>query len=280
MSTAPRDREAPAARGRYRVTIVKYGERATTKSDVYLNHHIYGQPDDPIGMDYFVWVIQDGERTILVDTGFSRHGGEVRRRTFVIDPAEAYRALDIDPASAPVVVVTHAHYDHIGNLGLFPDSPVVIAQAELDFWLGPLAGRTQFHHSVEDEELAELRAAHEAGRISTFRGSVEVAPGVIVMEVGGHTPGQSIVLVETSEGPVLLASDSLHYYEELEADMPFAFVADLPAMYRGFDTVQQLIDEGRARHLVAGHDPATLARFTPVETGPLAGIAATIGTAE
>jgi glyoxylase-like metal-dependent hydrolase (beta-lactamase superfamily II) len=262
----------------YRVTIVKYGERSTHKSDVYLNHHIYGQDDDPIGMDYFFWVVQNAERTIVVDTGFSRHGGEVRNRTFGIDPARAYAVLGVDPDDAPDVVVTHAHYDHIGNLGIFPKSGLVIAQREYEFWTGPLATRKQFHWSVEDEEIAALVTADKEGRVRTYAGSLDLAPGVTLLEVGGHTPGLSVVMVDTDEGAVLLASDAMHYYEELEADMPFAFVADLPAMYTGFDTIAELISSGRVTHLVSGHDPDTLSRFTPVTEGELAGIAATIGS--
>ncbi|MDV3128828.1 N-acyl homoserine lactonase family protein [Mycobacterium sp. 21AC1] len=262
----------------YRVTIVKYGERATHKSDVYLNHHIYGQEDGPIGMDYFFWVLQNSDRTIVVDTGFSRHGGQVRNRTFGIEPLRAYAALGVDPAAAPDVVVTHAHYDHIGNLDLFGKSKLFIAQREYDFWTGPLGARKQFHYSVEDDEIAALVAADKQGRVHTYSGSLELAPGVTLLELGGHTPGLSVVLAGTDEGTVLLASDSMHYYEELEADMPFAFVADLPAMYSGFDTINELVSSGRVAHLVSGHDPDTLSRFTPVTEGELAGIAATIGS--
>jgi glyoxylase-like metal-dependent hydrolase (beta-lactamase superfamily II) len=262
----------------YRVTIVKYGERSTRKSDVFLNHHIYGRDDGPIGMDYFFWVVQNADRTIVVDTGFSRRGGEVRNRTFGIDPARAYAALGVDPDTAPDVVVTHAHYDHIGNLGIFPKSRLFIAQREYDFWTGPLAVRKQFHHSVEDDEIATLVAADKEGRVHTYDGSFELAPGVTLLEVGGHTPGLSVVLVSTDAGTVLLASDAMHYYEELDADLPFAFVADLPAMYSGFDTISELVSSGRVAHLVSGHDPDTLSRFTPVTDGELAGIAATIGS--
>ncbi|HEX3786356.1 MAG TPA: N-acyl homoserine lactonase family protein [Pseudonocardiaceae bacterium] len=261
----------------YEVVIVKYGTREATKGEVYLNYPVYGVADEPIRMDYFFWVVRNEDRTVLVDTGFSQQGGAVRRRTFLIDPAAAYAALGVDPASRPTVVITHAHYDHIGNLGLFPASPLVIAQHEYDFWTGPHAGRTQFHHSVQDEEIDALAAAHSSGRVRTFTDRLELAPGIELIEVGGHTPGQSVVRVRTADGPVLLASDAIHYYEEYERDRPFAFVADLVAMYEGFDRIRAMVGSGEVRHLVSGHDPDTLARFTPVE-GELAGLAATIGS--
>ena len=260
----------------YQVVIVRYGTRNTVRSDVFLNHGVYGEPDAPISMDYFFWVVRDEHRTIVVDTGFSRAGGEARNRTFLLDVADAYRALGVDPATGPTVVVTHAHYDHIGNLSLFPDSPIVISRRELDFWSGPYAHRRQFHHSVQDEELELLATADKQGRVTAFDGRIEIAPGVEVIDIGGHTPGQSVVLVATSDGPVLLASDAVHYYEEYERDMPFVAVADLAAMYGGFDLIRAMVTDGRVRHLVSGHDPDTLARFTPLD-GALAGFAATIG---
>ncbi|NJC23795.1 glyoxylase-like metal-dependent hydrolase (beta-lactamase superfamily II) [Arthrobacter pigmenti] len=264
---------------KYQVTIVKFGTRSTIKSDVYLNFHIYKEADDALDMDYFFWVIQNQNRTVVVDTGFSRRGGEVRDRTFLIEPAAAVAALGIDAKDAPQVVVTHAHYDHIGNLDLFPNSELIMARAEQDFWFSDFAWRLQFKHSIEPQELSYLKEAADEKRITTFNDTYEVAPGIDVMRVGGHTPGQSIVVVETDEGQVVLASDAIHYYEEYERDLPFIFVNDLREMYEGFDTVRQLM-QTTAKHLVTGHDPSTLERFEPVVEGPLAGLAATIGRKE
>ncbi|MFG1927200.1 N-acyl homoserine lactonase family protein [Cryptosporangium sp. NPDC048952] len=261
----------------YQVTIVRYGTRETVRSDVYLNHHLYAEPDGPIGMDYFFWVLRNSSRTIVVDTGFSAVGGARRRRTTLIEPVDAFDALGIDRSAGPPVVITHAHYDHIGNVGLFPSSPLTIAAAEYEFWTGPYADRTLVHHSVEDAEILGLRQAHSDGRLRMFADSAEVAPGVRVTRVGGHTPGQSVVTVNTTDGVVLLASDSVHYYEELERSMPFTQVADVIAMYAAFERIRGQLDSGEVRHLVTGHDPDTLSRFTPVTDGALAGLAATIG---
>jgi glyoxylase-like metal-dependent hydrolase (beta-lactamase superfamily II) len=257
---------------RFQVTIVKYGTRRTVRSDVYLNYHLYGEPDGPIGMDYFFWVVRNAQHTFVVDTGFSAAGGARRNRTTLIEPAAALDALDVD-RDAATVIVTHAHYDHIGNLDLFPAGPVVISRSEYDFWTGPYATRTLVHHSVEDDEIAHLRKVRDHGRLRMFEERITLAPGVEVIEVGGHTPGQSIVLVDTADGPVLLASDAVHYYEEYERSMPFTQVADVIRMYGTFELIRGMAE---VKHLVPGHDPDTLRRFTPVG-GPLSGLAATVG---
>jgi glyoxylase-like metal-dependent hydrolase (beta-lactamase superfamily II) len=260
----------------YEVAIVKYGNRSTTRSDVYLNYPIYHTPDSPIEMDYFFWVVRNADRTVLVDTGFSEQGGHNRHRTMLIDPMEACARLGIDPASAPTVVVTHAHYDHVGNLAKFPGSDIVIAEKELTFWATEVSRNAQFQHAVEDDELAALRAAYDEGRVVTFAGRHEVAPGIEVLEVGGHTPGQSVVKVETGDGAVLLASDSIHYYEEYEHNMPFMAAANLVDMYLAYERVRAMVSSGEVDHVVSGHDPSTLQRFRPAH-GELRDVVATIG---
>lgn len=260
----------------YEVIIIRYGTRETTRSDVYLNYHVYGEPDGPIGMDYFVWVVRNAERTFLVDTGFSPAGGERRRRSTVLSPLEAWGRLGIDPDDAPPILLTHAHYDHTGQIARFPHSRIRMARAEFDFWTGPLAQRTQFHHSAEDDEIDALVVADREGRIDFFDDEVDVAPGIRMLRLGGHTPGQAVVLVQTADGPVLLASDAVHYLEEYEADLPFMSVANLADMYIGFDRIRALVADGTVRHLVPGHDPATLDLF-PAYGAPFDGNAAVIG---
>ena len=260
----------------YEVLIARYGHRDTVRSEVFLNYHLHGQPDGPIGMDYFVWIVRNAERTVLVDTGFSGRGGDRRSRQTLIAVPELYRQLGVRPDARPAIVVTHAHYDHIGNLEHFPGSEIIMSRREYDFWTGPYAGRALFHHSVEDDELAALGQAVTDGRVSFFSDAATVAPGIEVVEVGGHTPGQSVVKVATGEGTVLLAADAVHYYEELEDDIPFSSVADLVGMYAAFDRIRSWVSAKDVTHVVAGHDPATLHRFTPA-AGHLSELVSTIG---
>lgn len=248
--------------GEYEVIAVRYGTRLGARSEIYLNYHIYGEPDAPLGMDYYFWVVRNAERTVVVDTGFGAAGGARRSRTTLIEPLTALELLGAPAAGIGQVVVTHAHYDHIGNLAGFPAAEVVMARREFEFWTGPYAGREQFAWSVEADETAHLTALRRQDRLTLIDRARTIAPGIEVVPIGGHTPGQAVVLVRTPGGTVVLASDSAHYYEELERERPFAFVADVEAMYRGFETLKEIGSEPGSV-VVPGHDPLVVERFAP-----------------
>ncbi len=252
-----------AGYGTREVLAVRFGDRVTTRAESFLNYHLYGEPDENIGIDYYFWVIRDGDGTVtLVDTGFAPAAGDRRGRNWHTTPADALPALGIDPGQVGTVVVTHAHWDHTGNLHQFPDARIVMSQAEYDFWTGPLARRAHFAAHAEPAELARLAAAHREGRLALIADQHTLAPGIELVEVGGHTPGELIVTVAAAGGTVVLASDALHFYEEAERDRPFAILADLPGMYRAYDLLADLAAEPRT-WLVAGHDPAVRDRFAP-----------------
>ncbi|MDR7235142.1 N-acyl homoserine lactonase family protein [Agrococcus sp. BE272] len=256
----------------WEVVVVRHGTRAARRNDVFLNYAFYGEDDGPFTLDYFLWVLRRGGEAIVVDTGYSAAGALARDRTVLIDPLEAVRRLGIDPASGVPVVVTHAHYDHIGNLGAFSSSPVHISQAEMDFWTSEVATRPLFSHFGDQEEIEQLRLAQAEGRLRTFSGEQGIADGVRLIEVGGHTPGQAMVMVETAAGRVLIASDAAHFVEELERDMPFVSMADVPQSYRVLDRIRA----ADAAYVLTGHDAGTLDELEAFGES-LAGLAAVIG---
>jgi glyoxylase-like metal-dependent hydrolase (beta-lactamase superfamily II) len=245
------------------VLAVRYGYRVTSRAEAYLNFHLYGEPDADLDIDYFFWVIRDNAGVLLVDTGFAPEVGDRRRRRHFTTPAQLLPRLGVDPAEVTAIVITHAHWDHIGNIRQFPHAQLVMTEAEYAFWTSPLAGRRHFAEHSEPDELALLRDRRADGTLSLFTGQATLAAGIELIEVGGHTPGQLVVSVATPQGgTAVLASDALHFYEEVERDRPFAVLADLPAMYRAYDTLAQLASQP-GTDLVAGHDPLVRVRFAP-----------------
>ena len=256
----------------WEVVVIRHGTRETRRSEVFLNYAFYGEEDGPFRLDYFLWVLRRGDEAIVVDTGYSAEGGSARGREILIDPVEALRRLGVDPASGVPLVITHAHYDHIGNLPAFTASEVHIAQSEMEFWTSEIAMRPLFSHFGDPQEVDELRRIEAEGRLRPFSGRARIADGVELIEVGGHTPGQATVAVETIEGRVLIASDAAHFVEELERDMPFVSMADVPQSYRVLERIRQT----DAVHVLTGHDAGTLAALQPLGE-PLPGLAGVIG---
>ncbi|MEU9448956.1 N-acyl homoserine lactonase family protein [Streptomyces sp. NPDC048277] len=246
----------------WEVYAVRFGRHRLPRSAFYLNYAGYGEPDGDLTMDYYLWLVRGPAGTIVVDTGFAPEAGRRRGREVLADPVAVLAELGVDASTVPTVVVTHAHYDHIGNLHRFPAAEVVMSRREYAFWQGPFAGRAHFAIPTEPAELALLPELFEEGRLTLVGAQHRLAPGVELLEVGGHTPGQLIVVVRGAAGTAVLASDAIHSYEEYERDRPFAIVADVAGMYRAYDRIREL-ERQPGTSVVAGHDPEVMTRFTP-----------------
>ena len=263
----------PGASAEYEVTALRYGTRTARRSEVFLHFELYREPDRELAMDYFVWVARNADRTVLIDCGFNERSGARRNRTMLCPPVEALRRIGVDAAEVSQLIVTHAHYDHIGNLLSFPAARIVVTDREFAFWTSPLSRKPLFMTSAEEADIDALRQLSEAGRIDFISGRASVAPGIEVVEIGGHTPGQLTVIVGTARGETVIASDALHYYEEMTQDRPFAHVTDVPAMYAGFAWLREQAAAGHS--IVAGHDPQVMQRY-PAVAGA-AGLAVKVG---
>jgi glyoxylase-like metal-dependent hydrolase (beta-lactamase superfamily II) len=247
----------------FEVYAVRYGSLRAPKSEFFYRHSSYGEPDAEVEMAYWFWLLRRGDETIVVDCGFAPEAGARRGRTCLQAPPDALRALGVEPESVSTVLVTHLHYDHIGNLGAFPAATLIVARSELEFWRGPMARRFQFATHVEESELALVEAAAAAGRVRLTGGTEEIADGVTTIAVGGHSPGLLITVVRSEGGDVVLASDAAHFYEELEFERPFSVVHDLEQMYAAYDLLKEF--ERTGAEVVPGHDPEVGRRYPLVE---------------
>ncbi len=244
----------------YEVFAIRYGTRPTTRAECYFHYGAYGEDDAPIVMDYYFWVLRAGDAAIVVDTGFGADSGARRGRRQLIDPVQALRMMGIDTSSVELVLLTHAHYDHVGNLERFERAEVILSEREYAFWTGPWGTKEVFAVSAEASEIAHLTRLRDRGRLTLVGPEYQPRPGVRMIEVGGHTPGQTILVVDTVRGEIVLASDAVHYYEELLRERPFAHVVDVAAMFAGYRTITDL-SGGAADRVVAGHDPEVMWRF-------------------
>lgn len=235
----------------WQVYALKYAERNTrTRADSFLDDD---HPTLPHGMDYFIWVLRRGDRTILVDTGYDDAEGARRDRPIQRHPVQAIKALGLTVDDIDLCIVTHLHYDHAGGLAAFPKAVFHLQAAEMAFATGPCMCDAHLRDPFTAAHVCEMVRNVYSGRVVFHDGDGQVAPGVTVHCVGGHSKGMQAVRVETENGPLCLASDASHYYENFERGLLFPIVADKDAMRAGFQTIQDLA--GDAKRVIPGHDP-------------------------
>ena len=251
----------------YEVMAVRYATRAARRGE----HFLGGDPHDgPMAMDYFVWVVRGHGRVIVVDCGFDAAVAARRGRSLLRDPVDALSLVGVDASTVADVVLTHLHYDHVGNLGRFPVARFHLQEPDLHFAVGRHMRHAHLRAPFEVDDVVGLVRLNYAGRVSLHTGVHEVAPGVTLHPAPGHSPGLQCVRVETARGAVVLASDVSHFYENIETDRPFPIAVDVPAMLESFALVRDLA--ASPAHVVPGHDPLVMARY-PAVSEQLRGVA-------
>ena len=241
----------------YEILAIKYAERLErTRRENYLfdDDHASRQP-----IDFFVWVIRNGARTIVVDTGYDRAEAARRERTLSHEPRDALKSIGIDAAKVDQVVVTHLHWDHAGCLDHFEAAKFHLQEAEMAYATGACMCEGVLRMPFTADHVCAMVKRVYSGKVAFHDGDAEIAPGVSVHKIGGHSRGLQCVRVMTARGPVVLASDASHFYENFEKRKPFPIVVDVMDSLRGYDTLQTLA--GSAQRVIPGHDPLVLARY-------------------
>lgn len=248
----------------YEAYALKYGSAHVSKAAKYYRYEAYEESDEQIGIDFYFWLLRNEDRIVLVDCGFDDVRAPLRGYAHEVAPLDLLARFGVSAADVDHVVLSHMHFDHIGNIGLFPNATFTVARAELEFWTGEYSDRAFLSHSGEPEETAMVVELERQGRVRLVDGREEIFPGITVTPVRGHTPGQLVTQVATAAGNVVIASDAIHFYDEMEKDRPYWVFHDLEGMYRGFQLLRELEAEPTS-HVVAGHDPAVMTRFKAVD---------------
>ncbi len=257
----------------YEVYAIKYGDRMGERGKIF----VHGDPHDaPLAMDYFIWVIKNDERTVVVDVGYGQEEGERRGRSFLRCPTDGMRLVGVDPDKVEDVVITHMHYDHAGNLALFPKANFHIQDEEMSFVTGRAMTHKALRHSFVLDDVVQMITMLYGDRVVFHDGDEELFPGISLHHIPGHTRGLQAVRVHTKRGWVVLASDVAHYYESLEKGTLFLTHENLFEMLEGFRHVQTLGET--EEHIVPGHDPLVLQRY-PAPSLELKGIVARLDVA-
>lgn len=214
-----------------------------------------------------VWLIRGNGRNILFDSGFYRPQffkdwkvGEFTK------PSEAIQRLGLKPEDITDVIISHAHWDHADGADLFPKAKIWIQKDELEYYAGEAWQSRRTHGGIDPEDVLALVKMNTEGRVGLVNGDAqEILPGITCYTGGKHTYASQFITVNTAGGTVVLASDNVYLYENLDKHVPIAATLDATSNLRAQDRMKQLASDPKL--IIPGHDPDEMKRYPRVAEG-------------
>lgn len=246
----------------YEVYAIKYGEVDKRRPDLFIG----GDPHDTtIPLVFYVWAIVGAQRTVILDTGFDEARSRARQRRITRPVREGLAAIGVDPEAVGDVIISHLHWDHAGNDGLFPNARYHLQDCEMEFATGRCMCHGHLRATFEADDVTAMVRRVFAGRVAFHDGADEIAPGIAVHKIGGHSKGLQSVTVKTRRGVMVLCSDASHYYAHINEGRVFPIVYNVGDVLQGYETLKRLAPS--PNHLVPGHDPLVLDLYPAARPG-------------
>jgi len=218
-----------------------------------------------------VWLLKGSNgRMVLVDSGFYRQKflDQWKPRDFRT-PAAAVEAAGVKPEAVTDIIISHAHWDHVGGVDLFPNATVWIQREEYRYYTGEAWQAPNTHGGVDPDDMVALLRVNVQGRLRFVEGDdQEIIPGIRCYTGGKHTWASQFVTVKLSSGTAVVTSDNVYLYENLDKHAPIAQTLDAASNLKAQDRVRTLASDPRL--IVPGHDPAVFERFARVSEGVVA----------
>ena len=213
-----------------------------------------------------IWVLKGSDgRIAVVDSGFHRdqYFTQYAVKDFV-KPSDAIAPLGISAERVTDLFITHMHWDHAGGIDLFPNARVWIQKEEYDYYTSDAWQSPRTHGGIDPEDVLEIVRRNTQGKVSFVKGDDETSISGVTFGVGGRHTWQSQFVTATTpkNTTVVLASDNMYLYENLDTHTAISQTLDAASNVRTQDRMKSLASE--VRLLVPGHDPAVFDRFPKV----------------
>jgi len=205
-------------------------------------------PGKKITIPLLAWLLYDGSRYVLVDTGGTPADG-IHYMPYTQDPgctlSEQLLQHGVAPDEIRTVIMTHLHWDHAGNNNLFPNATFYVQRRELEYAASPLAiQKNAYNHSLVFQTNYHV-----------VDGPCQITEGISVIPTPGHSPGSQSVIVQTEVGNYLIVGDLICLYACMERD-PMIINGLHTDLFEYYDSIEKVVSTGFP--ILPGHEPKIL----------------------
>jgi glyoxylase-like metal-dependent hydrolase (beta-lactamase superfamily II) len=253
---------AATAGPEYSIEAIRYA----VSPGVPVSELVVGGPEslknDKVDIAMVVWLIRGGDHTILFDSGFHRDTflKEFAMKDY-LRPDEAVKTAGVNPDQVTDIVISHAHWDHMGGIDLFPKAQVWIQKDEYRYYTMDAWQASGDHGGIDPDDVKQLVQLNTEGRLHLIDGdNVEIFPGIRAYTGARHTYASQYLRVE-GHPTYVLASDNAYFYLNLSAHLASATFseADHPANIANQARMIELA--GSPDRVIPGHDILQFQKF-------------------
>jgi len=243
----------------YSIEAIRY----STAPNVRVSDLVVGGPkDEKIDIACVVWLIRGGGHTILFDSGYHRD-------TFLkwfpdkdyLRPDEAVKLAGVQPEAVTDIVISHAHWDHMGGIDLFPKAQVWIQKDEYRYYTMDAWQSGGDHGGIDPEDVKQLVRLNTEGRVHLVDGdNVEIFPGIRAYTGARHTYASQYLRID-GHPPYVLASDNVYLYMNLSTHLASATFSDADHAANIANQARMIELAGSPDRVVPGHDALQFEKF-------------------
>jgi len=230
-----------------------------------------GPTNDSVNISFMFWLIKGNNgKNILVDAGFLKDIEDAKDFDIVdyVRPDSVLSRIAMSLGEITDIILSHPHWDHIDGIDLFPNAHVWIQKKDFNYFVGTAWQSDSTNGGFNKRDVRKLVDLNLAGRLTLVDGDdKEIIPGITVYTGSRHTFNSQYVLVKTGSDKIIIASDNIWLYYNLEhlKSAPIYGTFDTTAYIKSMERMKGLVSN--TKYIVPGHDSKVLSMFPTIKEG-------------